>query len=89
MAVLIQTENQPQQEMVVTAPQLACINQDSSMLEWYDLRHVSSFGTANGSNITVINLLLLPWSLRMAKIIVFLRPIPLNVQLTVVDMKES
>lgn len=43
---------------------------------------------ANESNITDINLILLPWSLRMPKIILFLHPIPLHVQLTVVDVEE-
>lgn len=75
--------------MVVTAPQLTCtMDQEPSMLEWYDLRHVSGFGSAKRSNITAINPLLLPWSLRMANIILFLHPIPLNVQPTVVDVTE-
>lgn len=45
------------------------------------------FGSAKGSNITVINPLLLQWSLRIAKIILVLYSIPFNVQLIVVYVK--
>lgn len=45
------------------------------------------FGSAKGGNITVINPLLLQWSLRIAKIILVLYSITFNVQLTVVYVK--